>query len=272
MRCITYWTSALALAFAMQASVSAQTIEAKEQRRYAAPEARQGVAVSKDRFYAIGNRRIAAYDRETGKLLARWSGNPRRFVHLNSCVVSGSELVCAHSNYPSIPMESSIEWFDARTLRHLRSRPMEKGIGSLTWVVPHEGSWWAAFANYDGKGGEPGRDHRATTLVRYDAAFNKNHSWRFPAKVLAQFAPYSTSGGAWGSDGLLYVTGHDRPVVYVLALQQDGSVLRSVATITVSTAGQAIAWDHWQERSIWSIDRTSSEVVVSKVPLVSPPE
>lgn len=262
----TYSAAVVGLACAMQASVSAHPIEAQEQRRYTAPEARQGVAVGEDRFYAIDNRRIAAYDRKMGELLAKWVGEPERFVHLNSCVVSGSELVCAHSNYPSYPMESSIEWFDALSLRHLRSRRMESGIGSLTWVLPHQGSWWAAFANYDGKGGAPGRDHRATTLVRYDAAFNRIQSWPFPAQVLARFSPYSTSGGAWGSDGLLYVTGHDRPEAYVLELAQDQSELQSIATIAVPTAGQAIAWDFSQERTLWSIDRRSKEVVMSQVP------
>ena len=242
--------------------------QALERARFVAPEARQGVAVGRDRFYAIDNRRIAAYDRQSGRLLVQWTGDPERFTHLNSCAVAGSELVCAHSNYPNVPMESSIEWFDAVSLRHLRSHRLEPGIGSLTWIVPHEGAWWAAFANYDGKGGEPGRDHRLTTLVRYDTAFERRESWLFPTQVLSRFAPYSTSGGTWGSDGMLYVTGHDRPEVYVLSVSQDSSELSHVATIAVPTAGQAVAWDPWQDRTLWSIDRASGEVVMSQLPVV----
>lgn len=215
----------------------------------------------KDRFFAIDNSRITAYDRMSGQRLAEWSGDPELFLHLNSCLVQGEELVCAHSNYPGIPMVSSIEWFDATSLRHLRSYSLGSGIGSLTWIVPHEGYWWAAFANYDGRGGEPGRGHRFTTLVQFDENFVRRQSWAFPDSVLERFAPRSSSGGTWGNDGLLYVTGHDERELYVLLLPAAGGVLRHVATIGMPTAGQAIAWDPWEERAIWSIKRHEKDVV-----------
>ena len=261
----------LAMVFAaVAAPCLAQDAELQAQvvRRYQAEEARQGVAVGEDRFYAIDNRRIAAYDRETGERIARWDGDPAVFVHLNSCLVTGSELVCAHSNYPGVPMVSSIEWFDAASLRHLRSHSLGPGIGSLTWIVPHEGHWWAAFANYDGRGGEPGRGYRFTTLVQFDADFSRQQSWVFPDAVLDRFAPRSSSGGTWGDDDLLYVTGHDREELYALRLPPAGGSLLHVATIGMPTAGQAIAWDPWQARTIWSIDRATQEVVVSELPLI----
>ena len=43
---------------------------------------------------------------------------------------------------------------------------MTKIFGSLTALDRHDGKWWAVFAHYDGKGGEPGRDHRYTMLAR----------------------------------------------------------------------------------------------------------
>lgn len=244
---------------------------AVEIRRYAAPEARQGVAVGPQRFYAIDNRTIAAYDRVSGHRITRWDGDPALFHHLNSCIVEETRLVCAHSNYPQVPMASSIETFDARTLDHIASHSLGPGTGSLTWIVRHAGSWWAAFANYDGKGGDAGRDHRSTVVVRMSNEFVRQEAWLFPDSVLARMKPYSSSGGVWGDDGLLYVTGHDAPEIYALALPDAGATLRHVATIDIATKGQAIAWDPTEPRTIWSIDRSEASVVVSRLPTVARP-
>ena len=76
----------------------------------------------------------------------------------------------------------------------------------------------------------------------------------------------SCSGGSWGDDGLLYVTGHDRPELCVLRLPEAGSVLDHVATIPLATGGQAIAWDRSKPRMLWSLDRQTRNVVASRVP------
>lgn len=178
-----------------------------------------------------------------------------------------TELVCAASNYPAVPMASAIEFFDARTLKHLRTHSLGRMYGSLTVLDWHKGSWWAVFANYDARGGEPGRDHRATTLVRMDAAFRPMESWLFPEAVLARFAPKSCSGAAWGKDGLLYASGHDRAEIYALRLPQAGSVLELVATLPVPTPGQAIDWDP-DGRTLWTIDRAQKRIVATEIPEV----
>lgn len=242
---------------------------AVETRRLSAEDAHQGVAADAHYLYAISNGAIAKLDKANGRVLARWRGDPRRFIHMNSCALAGAnELVCALSNYPAVPMASSAEWFDVRTMRHLRSHSFGHGHGSLTWIDWHDDGWWACFANYDGKGGEPGRDHNWTTLVHYDRTFVERGTWLFPETVLARFAPHSASGGAWGGDGLLYVTGHDRPELYVLRVPATGSRLEHVATISIPTNGQAIAWDPSEARLLWSIERDTSEVVASRVPPV----
>lgn len=219
----------------------------------AAPEANQGVAAGRDHVYAIDNSAIGKYDKRTGKRVAAWSGDPERFKHLNSCAVVQAELVCAASNYPDVPMTSTIEIFDARTLRHKRTRDLGRQHGSLTVLDRHRGRWWAVFANYDGRGGEPGRDHRATVLVELDDKFQTLRVIRFPEAVLARFAPRSCSGGTWGRDGLFYASGHDRREVYALRLGTSG--LEHVATLPVPTPGQAIDWDPAAPRTLWSIDR-----------------
>lgn len=250
--------------------ILAAGLAATEVARLPAEEARQGVVADGRHVYAISNAEIGRYDRASGRRTGRWQGDPRHFKHMNSCILLAREIVCAASNYPEVPMASSVEWFDARRLHHVRTRSLGPGRGSLTWLDWHEGSWWAAFANYDGRGGEAGRDHRLTTLVRYSPDFVEQGAWLFPQDVLARFAPYSSSGGAWGDDGLLYVTGHDRPELYALRLPPAGSRLEHVATIALPTPGQAIAWDRSRPRTLWSIDRKNRQVVASTIPPVAP--
>lgn len=239
-----------------------------EVRRLSAAEANQGAAADARSVYAIDNSRIARYDKASGRRLAEWRGDPARFPHINSCIVRRRELVCAASNYPARPMTSEALWFDAASLRLRRVRALPVSEGSLTWLDWRDGGWWAGYANYDGKGGVPGRDHRRTMVVRYSSAFALRATYLFPAGVLARFAPRSTSGGAWGPGGLLYVTGHDRPELYAMRLPRSGSVLEHVATVRTPTGGQAFGWDPRSRDRLWSIDRASRELVLSRVPEV----
>lgn len=233
--------------------------------RMAAPEARQGVASDGTHLYAIDNDRIGKYRITTGKRVAQWQGERRLFPHMNSCTVAGHDLVCAASNYPQLPQTSAIEIFDTRTMRHKRTISLGFGPGSLTALDRHGGKWWAVYANYDGKGGEPNRDHRYTLLARLDDAFRQEAAWTFPAEVLTRFAPFSCSGLSWSEDGRLYVTGHDRPEIYELVLPEAGSRLELRRTIGIATPGQAIDWDPVEKGRLWSIDRAKTEMVASVV-------
>jgi hypothetical protein len=169
-------------------------------------------------------------------------------------------------------MASSVEFFELDNLRHVRSHSLGSGRGSLTWLDWHAGSWWATFANYEGRGGEPGRGTAYTSLVRMDRDFREQEAWLFPASVLARFSPFSSSGGAWAADGHLYVTGHDKPELYALRLPQAGSSLIHVATFGLVTHGQAIDWDPREARLLWAIDRQRREVVAAEVPRLNPRE
>lgn len=237
-------------------------------REMIAPEAGQGVAVDARSIYAITNNEIGRYDKKTGRRVTHWKGERALYKHINSCAVVGAELVCAASNYSELPMMSSVEVFDKRTLKPVRTRALPPGPGSLTVLDWHRGNWWAVYANYDGRGGTPGRDHTTGVLVRMDAAFTPQESWLFPASVLDRFKPHHASGAAWGSDGLLYASGHDRPEIYALKLPVAGSTLDHVATIPVSTNGQAIDWDDYDARVLWTINRPTRGVVASRLPVV----
>lgn len=233
-----------------------------------APEARQGVAVDVDFIYAVDNAQIAKYDRKTGQKVAHFKGDPVKFPHMNSCAVIGPQLICAGSNYPATPMQSQVEVFDPKTLSHLRTIPLGSQPGSLTVVDRKDGSWWAVFANYDGRGGQPGRDHTFTTLVRFDDRWRPQDRWTFPPEVLARMAPSSASGGVFGTDGRLYITGHDRPELYVLSVPRGGGVLDLVATIPIAVEGQAIAFDPSAPGMLFGISRGKREVVAMKLPPV----
>jgi hypothetical protein len=257
------------LAFAVVAACPAAAVTASKAellRRYDVPEAHQGVAVDARHFYAIANSEIAKYDKASGKRLALWKGDPKVFQHLNSCAVIGRELVCANSNYPDLPMTSSVEVFDQARMVHLRTVPLGQLPGSITFVDRKDGAWWVGLANYDGRGGAPGRDHLATELVKFDANWRPLQTWTYPETVLARLAPRSASGGAWGPDGRLYITGHDRPELYVLALPKTGQVLTHLATVDLPFEGQAFAFDHSRPGVVFGIGRAEHEVLAVRLP------
>jgi outer membrane protein assembly factor BamB len=249
----------LELIAAMAALAGAETLKS-----WPAPEANQGVAADATHFYAVDNSVIAKYERASGRKVAAWTGDAATFPHLNSCDLIRRELVCAASNYPATPMDSRVEVFDPKTLKHLRSVPLGHQGGSLTWVAWKDGGWWAGFATYDGRGGEPGRDHKATKVVRFDAAWRPQATWTYPAGVLERFAPRSASGGVFGADGRLYVSGHDLPEVYVMEAPAGGGVLRHVATLQAPIEGQAIAFD--PAGVLFGIRRADKAVVAVRLP------
>lgn len=265
------WVAAMLLSCTLGVAEGPFRATAQVLQRYPAPEARQGVAVDADHFYAIDNRKIAKYDKRSARRVAVWEGEKTRFPHLNSCTVvefDTAQLVCASSNYPSVPHSSTVELFDPATLRHVRSVPLGPRRGSLTWIERHADAWWAVFANYDGRGGEAPRNHRHTVLIQFDDDWREKQRWSFPASVLERFAPMSSSGGGWGPDGRLYVTGHDRPELYVLALPAEGTVLEHVGTIAVPVEGQAIDWDESATGELYGISRKRREVVRMRIPKI----
>lgn len=240
-------------------------------RQLAAPEAHQAVAADADHVYAITNRAIGKYDKATGERVAGWRGaDDGPIIHLNSGVVINDTLFSAHSNYPGVPMTSSIEMWDVTTMEHSGGHSFGIYQGSATWVDRYDGAWWVAFAHYGSQtngegpsGGVPGKGPAWTTLVRFGPDWQRVAAWTFPEVVLDRMRPYSTSGGAWGPDGRLYVTGHDRTEVYVLALPEAGSTLQLEAVLPFPGAGQGIAWDPSDSDILYGIRRDAREIVVT---------
>lgn len=233
------------------------------ERRIPAEEARQGAASDGRFVYAIDNSRIGKYRIADGQRVVQWVGDPAVVPHINSCAAVRRELVCASSNYPAVPQTSSVEFFDLRTLRHLRSHRFGPTDGSLTAFDRHGGVWWAVFAQYDGKGGAVGKDHRATRLTRLDDRFRATGQWTLPPALLERLAPHSVSGASWTARGDLALTGHDRPEVYLVTVPRRDGVVTLDKIVPVTTEGQAIAWDPRRRTALWSISRRDRALVLT---------
>ena len=150
----------------------------------------------------------------------------------------------------------------------MRTIRLKGQAGSLTWLDRHKQFWWAAFANYDGLGGVRGRDHRDTFLVKYDDAWRPLATFAFPADLLDRFKPSGSSGGVFGDDDVLYVTGHDHAEIYALRLPRAGLMLEHIATIRAPIQGQAIAWAG--DRILYGINRAKPEMLEMRLPPVAP--
>ncbi len=221
-------------------------------------KASQGVAVDEKYLYAISNTEVRKHDKETGKEIAAWKADTKRpefshFLHMNSGTVIAGKLYCAHSRFPLAPNESTVEVWDVEgeKLNHVETIQMPATQGSLTWIDRRgDGSWWLCYAVY----GE--EKNKATTLIKCyqeNGKFTEEASYLFPKEIVAQWGAMSCSGGSWGSDDLLYITGHDRSEAYVLRIA--GRKLEYVRTERdLGLFGQAIAWDRSTEQAaLWGV-------------------
>ncbi|MDA0281076.1 MAG: hypothetical protein O3C29_11710 [Proteobacteria bacterium] len=259
-------------------SVSAQPPEfdGKIVKQFDADNAYQAVAVGQDAFYAISNVRLARHDKDTGRVLQQWDGSSQLsspLSHLDSGVVLDGKLYSAHSNYPGWPMTSTVEVWDIANMQHIETHSFGVMLGSFTWLDRHNDSWWGAFANYDivQRGmTEPYGGTRNTVVVQFDDDFEVLQSWSLPAGILRRMSPMSNSGGSWGSDGYLYLSGHDDPEIYVMALPEAGSELDWLATVRLpGLNGQGIAWDRSNdENTLWAILRSTRQVLKIEMPVL----
>jgi len=230
---------------------------------FVVPEAGQAVGVDARYFYAVDDTIIAKYDKKTGTLVKRWNqdqGGP--LIHLDGAVVRDGKIYAAHSNYPAWPMTSSLEIWDANTLEHIGSHSFGINWGSLTWVDYHDGFWWTVFANYDqpyGPNRTPYGYKAATQMIKFTQDFRMVESWVLPKAILDKLALMSNSGGSWGPDGFLYLTGHDLGEIYKVRLPTAGSVLELVATIPLNVRGQGIAWDRSDPGVIYGVIRATPQ-------------
>ena len=253
--------AAMLLSIAAPVAIGASAL--KQIGEFNVPEANQGVGVDDRYFYAVDNQAIAKYDKKTGTLAGRWQG-PKEgpILHLDSALLMDGKIYCAHSNYPEWPMTSSLEIWDAATMQHIGNHSFGINWGSLTWVDFYNGHWWMTFANYDvpyGPDKTPYGHKPMTQMVKFTADFKYVASWVMPKVLLEKFENMSNSGGSWGPDGFLYLSGHDPAEIYKMRLPKAGSVLELVETIPMNIRGQGIAWDRSDRGVIYGIIRATAK-------------
>ena len=241
----------------------AEAASFKKVEEFNIPEANQAVCVDKDHFYAIDNRCIAKYEKHTGKLVDKWEGPKGGPIkHLDSGMVMDGKIICAHSNYPEWPMTSSVEVWDAATMKHVATHSFGIHWGSLTWIDWHDGNWWVAFANYDrpyGPNKTPYGYKICSTIVKFSKDWQWQEAWVLPQAILERLETMSNSGGSWGPDGYLYLSGHDPAEVYKCKIPEMGSVIELVEIIPLDIRGQGIAWDRSDPKTIYGMIRARKD-------------
>ena len=245
--------------FAFTAFLSAQ--DYKEVTRYKAHYAYQAVAVGKDCFFAIENQHITKFSMQGDSLMTWHEPDKDRIRHLNSGVVIGNRLYCAHSNYPKYPMASSIEIFDVKTLRHIDSISFGIDTGSCTWVLPGKNCWYVFFAHYNREKKERNKDTaKLSQLIKFDKKWHKVRGWTVPQALLDEIDPSSLSGAVLIGD-TFYCTGHDNHKCYKVRIPEMGMNLIWCGEVNVPFFGQGIALD--KNGDLWGIIREDKVVIRS---------
>lgn len=254
------------LFFLLGSPALAQT--SRELMRYKAPDANQAIAVDKEYIYVINNTAIIKRRKDNGEMVKVFED--KRLHHMNSGIVKKGKLYCAHSNYPQIPMHSSIEIFDTKTLEHIGSHSFGIEYGSCTWLLFRDNYYYVMFVHYDSdKNRQKNRDVSWTQLVKFDKKWRRVNGWVLPEKLVQRVTPYSISGAAFTNNGKLVCTHHHFKELYILALPQMGSELVWENTIPSPISGQGIAFDPYENDILWGIDKANREVIKTQLLLKS---
>lgn len=235
-------------------------------RVYDVPSAKQGIAVDSAFFYVINDNSITKYLKTDGSFVSSWEDEDSLIHHMNSGIIIDGKLFCINSNYPEIPMASSLEIFDPVTLEHVGTHSFGIMNGSATWVDRYNNFWYVAFAHYTGKGGEENKTNAWTLLAKFDLEWRQVESWVFPKELLKKFGNKSSSGGVILPTGQILCTGHDNFEIYLLEFPDKGPTLKWIGTIPVGSFGQGIAFEKVGESEfIYGIIKNENKVVVTKI-------
>ena len=182
-------------------------------RRFHAAEANQAVAVDADFFYAIDGAAIGKYDKRSER--ASLGGTTARGRSRTS-IAGSSSAASSTARIRTIPRRqwsarskcsTPIAWGTSAAF-HCR-----RGSGRPPRVEHAHDAWWVTFANYAGRGGEPGKGPETTKLVRFDRQWQPQESWTFPAAVVQRWEGMSSSGGVWVEGKGLYTRARRARVV-----------------------------------------------------------
>lgn len=233
-----------------------------ELKRFPAPNATQAVAVDSLHFYTISNSKIIKRQKSDGKIVTEWSGPLK---HLNSGIVMDGKLYCANTNYPELPMASSLEIYDTKTLEHIGTHSFGIYLGSFTWIDRWEDDFYLMFVHYENYAQERDKGVAYTTLIRTDEQFRRKSGWTIPKKLVDHLKPTSVSGGSFTADGRMIFSPHHFEELYVFQFPKMGYEVEWVETIPVPFQGQGFAFDRFDENVLWGIRRDNREVIAIRI-------
>ncbi len=235
---------------------------AKELARFSAPNATQAVAVDSLYFYTVSNSKIVKHRKDNGTVVME---QKYPFKHLNSGIIIDGKLYCSNSNYPEVPMASSLEIFDPNTLEHIGSHSFGIYIGSFTWIDRWQGDWYLMFVHYENYAQEAGKGVAYTMLIQTDSLFRQKAGWVLPKPLIERIRPESISGGSFSADGKLFLNPHHFEEMYICQIPTMGYELELLHTISVPFQGQGLAWDRYQPNVLWGMRRDTREVISMKI-------
>lgn len=224
-----------------------------EKASFASSHATQAAAADERFVYAVASKTIAKIDRTDGAELGVSQGDAS---HLNSAFILDGKIHCAHSNFPLKPEKGDIRVLDPATMKLGILHSFENPPGSVTWVLRRDGSWWCHFAHY-------GKDNGESLLVRYDGNWQETGRWSYPPALVADWGTMSLSGAIWQGD-ILLATGHDKKVIYRLAVPEAGELVEWLGTVPSPFPGQGIAADP-KTGGLVGIDRKRKAVVFAEL-------
>jgi hypothetical protein len=219
-----------------------------------APEARQAAVATKEYFFAIDNRHVGKYDRQSGSKIESMEGEGTK--HLNSGYLYEDRLLLAHSNYPAAIDTSDIRILDPETMEMEVFKDFGRSEGSLTWVLEKEGYWYCLFAYYR-------EENEKTYLAKFDSNWEEVDRWGFPGEVLDKIGHMSISGGVFWESGFL-VTSHDDRELHYVKIPENGNTLQYISTFPAPFWGQGIAVDPVTGNLI-GIDRPTQQLFIGRL-------
>ncbi len=217
----------------------------------AAPEATQAAAADERFVYAIANKVVAKYDRATGRLLERSTGDA---THLNTGYFLDGKMYCAHSNFPSKPEHSEIKVLDPAKMV----------------LLDGEGFWRQRWQPHLGRAGR-------RPLV---GAISRSTAKRMPKPISPSSTIGAKSRGGFIRRGDQVVRREQRVVriwqdgrcwspattsarCSVLTVPEEGRVLRHVATVAAPFTGQGFATDP-KTGGLIGIDRAQRQIIFAE--------
>ncbi len=224
---------------------SLHLLELQEINRYSVDHADQGVAVDYQYVYPISNQQVSKYDKLTGKKIDQWIGNVE---HLNGGIIKNNKLFLTENT------SNQIIILDPNTMKTFGKINISIN-GSLNWIDYYQNTWWGINAHYR-------KNLDQTRLINFDQNWKSVQEWKLPNTVLERLKPFSISGGAFGPQGYLYLTGHDKKEIYVLGVPTEGNELQLIKILETTFPGQGISWDG---NNLWSTNRNLKKIIVSEL-------